>query len=1857
MSIENQEIAEQFIKEHFEKIQKFITSFALNNNLSEVERDIIQKISDYITDFFKQVQSNIPAIKYLHFCLSHLDVLLHNIKLKMGVSVSLPQKPIDYLQNLIDKAYIFIGDKNNLEQPKKQSENTVLSRGFILDISLSSDEEYRKEKELSTRQKHIYIPHAESIAFKHFLKAVWRYAIENKISSKKIFISYAWPIGNVHQEKWTKLFITSLTKNLCDAGLQVYMDEIHGGPGMFLRKFMKKIQQMDHVLVINSRTMQIKLRLDASGVKYEADRIKECVKEGQKNSDFIINILLNNNLYSHETFHQYPYVSFFNQGYLEGLKQLISGIYGFDPEKFNQFWIYQIELHKVTGHLWNVKSPNPFYLHRRDLAKELENNLFQQSNKNSKIICYGKEGTGKTELIRHYINENYAKYKAIYWFNAFSEKQLIQEYIELAHEENVDIKTIDLSLNFSALKIKEWFENKSVDDLIILDDVSEYETIKYLIPKKNCSIIITSKHITNIQTTDFNVINVSNFNEEEAQAYISNVIGREKIEKAGKETFETFIKIIGKEPLQLARIGGYIQRNKKSIKQFLDLFQEMGQQLLLQNLLPIKTISHQISEKNSDVLNDRNPLIDVKFDKSKITLEIEAYLLNLQRKLSDFIRIYELAITEEIKLILSGLLGNSFLIIKILNKTQDEVIFFDCFYSLVSHLDTVSRHLNKFLDFNSIIERGYLILTQHNLTSFSENIIYPIAEKFDMDTTVSCIVLDQKDSTENEQKRLHEQQELNEIHFFKLFLYDIWQYAIGSNSNSNCSYPSKKIYLLLNDKEFEKREEWVHIYVETFKKHLIYAGFKVYPDDLSSVSCHNNDLINNLSNIDHILMISHRNYSANFDQIISKDYRHKNKSGRFIIPILLNNVNYLSQEFKEIAELSFYKNSYPKALSSLINTLYAFDHEKFNIYWKQRLIYRKIINNTWNVPQKVKHFVGRQELLKEINNRLADKQDENKPLVITACSGMGGVGKTQLALEFINLYSHEYECVYWIDAGSEESIIASYIRLGEDKRLFNLKEELSTKDKIFIVKNWLENVAPKGWLLLYDNVDKYDNETLSKLIPVQGGKILITSRHTEWANCIMVDVFSEMEALEYVKTVLEEETIHEDVIKLINLMQRLPLALAHACAYIKYNHITITDYLAIDRIQLLSQKLELSEEKYNPVTMTWDITLERMQQELPEAVEVLYICAYFHHQNIPEYLIKTFFKKKESKFQEHKTNNTIRVISEYSMAQYDEEKNTISFHSLIQEVIRNSLEKADEKFIWTQTCLNIIHEHFMPEKKQQTAELIVHVESLLGWTDKYCPEDHYNNQYQAVADYAFGYSLEKDFIEWAQNNLIRLEKYIQNQNKDDPEKLKFYANYLIKWVNLCVSKRASSEEFNKVAMYIWDTQWEGLDETISSKLYFSAALAFMEGGKELDRSEELLQKAHKKFLMSGNESQAVECLCNLGTLYQIKKDYITALQYFEWAHILHVRSNHQYFNMAYIYNALGAIYRDINYSGKDNKVTIKYLLCSLKECESATQTTRANRYAGWAHYGLAMIYCEEKELTEAYQHYDLFIKNIKVIFPDEHKWPPSYIECQKTLYDKIADLKLEQVGIISSVSHLFESAVCIEEDIKDLEQNKIIEQCLLENGSDFEKQLETLKIFSEKNFDFPKKIYISYVSAFKNLYNDDLMRKFVQSLNNDLSLAGCQVSFGELNSNVENDLQAMINKEIQEADCIFVICNKAMKYILEHDEKSIACFEYFRYIEKHLKESNSQFVFPISFLEKNDFPNILKALPEISIYKDGYKDSLLKLIGNIYGFKHSLINFYSQQSGFEFFNPADNSEVQQDIQLQKSQKGSTFSFI
>jgi hypothetical protein len=241
---------------------------------------------------------------------------------------------------------------------------------------------------------------------------------------------------------------------------------------------------------------------------------------------------------------------------------------------------------------------------------------------------------------------------------------------------------------------------------------------------------------------------------------------------------------------------------------------------------------------------------------------------------------------------------------------------------------------------------------------------------------------------------------------------------------------------------------------------------------------------------------------------------------------------------------------------------------------------------TWSIPPQNMHFIGRTELLVQMATHLG--QNTFMPLVLTACHGLGGVGKTQLALEYVWQHYSNYQGVCWFRADSLDTLLQEYIRLGEELRIIK-DRQCPPEEQARVVKHALENQY-HSWLLVYDNVPRY--EDIARWLPTRGGALLFTSRHTRWpdtALTLTIDVFTWADARAYVEA-LTGSKCDDMRDTLIETLGRLPLALAQACAYIAQTSDcpNISAYLPLyeaSRVEFLGNpaRLKLS----HPATLTY----------------------------------------------------------------------------------------------------------------------------------------------------------------------------------------------------------------------------------------------------------------------------------------------------------------------------------------------------------------------------------------------------------------------------------------------------------------------------------------------------------------------------------------------------------------------------------------------------------------------------------------------------------------------------------------------
>jgi hypothetical protein len=283
------------------------------------------------------------------------------------------------------------------------------------------------------------------------------------------------------------------------------------------------------------------------------------------------------------------------------------------------------------------------------------------------------------------------------------------------------------------------------------------------------------------------------------------------------------------------------------------------------------------------------------------------------------------------------------------------------------------------------------------------------------------------------------------------------------------------------------------------------------------------------------------------------------------------------------------------------------------------------------------HFSDPVGHLPRLRQQLA-KSGSSALLAAATVQGMGGVGKTQLALKYCLSYHDEYSGVWWLQAETENL-------LEQECVLFCAKQGLKLaqgESAVAAMADWLAgqtapSPTPARWLLVLDNVD--DAKLIRALLPKCGAHhVLITSRLRDgWTGMAQreLDVWQEQDALPFLRARLagvgaqdglaivagEAREADDAPLRLLNqTLGGLPLALEQACAYITRHQVSIAAYC--QRIQAFDSEIRLldrNDSEFCPRSVL--ATLSLAVTKLSDAArQLLEICAWLAAEPIPEYL-------------------------------------------------------------------------------------------------------------------------------------------------------------------------------------------------------------------------------------------------------------------------------------------------------------------------------------------------------------------------------------------------------------------------------------------------------------------------------------------------------------------------------------------------------------------------------------------------------------------------------------------------------------
>lgn len=376
----------------------------------------------------------------------------------------------------------------------------------------------------------------------------------------------------------------------------------------------------------------------------------------------------------------------------------------------------------------------------------------------------------------------------------------------------------------------------------------------------------------------------------------------------------------------------------------------------------------------------------------------------------------------------------------------------------------------------------------------------------------------------------------------------------------------------------------------------------------------------------------------------------------------------------------------------------------------------RILPSLHNLPfAQNPYFTGREDIVAQLHAQLAPGA---QVALTQAISGLGGIGKTQVALHYAYRFKDAYSHVLWVTADSSETLSAEFVKLVRDLDLPE-KDEQDQNKIVEAMKRWLREYL--DWLLILDNVE--DLELLNVFIPAGhlGSVLLTTRRHvTEpLAQSIVLDVLSESEGILFLlkrtkrlalnepieKTSAEEVAVAQAITQQLG---GLPLALDQAGAYIAETRCSLSDYIDLLRREqtvLLQRRGTVPRDHPASVTTTFSLAFQRVQQEDAPAIEALKLCAYLAPDAIPLEVMTRGAVHLGTVLEAVaadtlRLNQALETLQAYSLVQRDPEEKTLSMHRLVQAVLQDELE-AVEKDIWARRATLAVNAAF-PHVEQNT---------------------------------------------------------------------------------------------------------------------------------------------------------------------------------------------------------------------------------------------------------------------------------------------------------------------------------------------------------------------------------------------------------------------------------------------------------------------------------------------------------------------------------------------------------------------------
>ncbi|TMC19056.1 MAG: TIR domain-containing protein [Chloroflexi bacterium] len=415
-----------------------------------------------------------------------------------------------------------------------------------------------------------------------------------------------------------------------------------------------------------------------------------------------------------------------------------------------------------------------------------------------------------------------------------------------------------------------------------------------------------------------------------------------------------------------------------------------------------------------------------------------------------------------------------------------------------------------------------------------------------------------------------------------------------------------------------------------------------------------------------------------------------------VIPIIVRPVEWEQLVFGELASLPIGKavSMWPNKEEAFSNIVKGIKEtiEELRAKFRTPSIDRPL--PFWNVPYwRNLFFTDHEEVLVNLQSAFASRQ---APLQVQALSGLAGIGKTQIAVEYAYRYAALYQAILWVHADSPEILLSSFVDLSAVLDLPEKNEE-NQPSIVKAVKRWLQQNT--HWLLVVDNLE--DIDLLRDMVPSpHSGHILVTTRSRRTGHIAHRVDLEPMQINEGALLLLRRakliipnamlkdasEADHVMAKKIAETVHGLPLALDQAGAYIEETERSLSDYADLYQQYsslFLKRRGASGHDHPESVATTFSLSFEKLKTLNPAAIVLLEFCAFLYPDAIPEEIFVGGASVLPALLHTAATDpivfdQAIEDLLKFSFIRRKSDQNMLIVHRLVQAVIKDTLSEEQQ---------------------------------------------------------------------------------------------------------------------------------------------------------------------------------------------------------------------------------------------------------------------------------------------------------------------------------------------------------------------------------------------------------------------------------------------------------------------------------------------------------------------------------------------------------------------------------------------------